>query len=535
MLKGRTLSRREHNLLVRVLADLSRLIPLSFFVIVPFMEFALPFALKLFPNLLPSTFEEKHQKDEKRKQLLKVRLEVVEVLEHTLQARSKDIKQRGESAAPAAAASGVGAASGSSRPVREFIQRMKDGEKATSVDELISVMKKFKDDITLDALSRDQLVSMSQFMGVPSFAPTALLRFQLRTALRKLRNEDKEIMWEGVDTLSQKELQADLRARGLPTLGLTHSQLRESLRDWILLSNQKEIPYSLLILTNMLRFAETRSHYQRRKDQVTKQSEEAELLDAAQNAMCSISEGAIVKALDESKESAPTAQEALELLRREEELVEEERQVQASMEDDVLSESEEEKAAQSERLSKMAPLLDADAVEAAHEERLSREQLGDIAEAVDIMSGTSATAREKEEMQQLEREREAAREEVEAAIQESSDLKALDSSVRRMIEKLREDCAQTDKDLGQTLRSLDLDDDGFMNIEELQAAMEHLSQGKRPDKKAFKKLLAKLDNDGDGQISVKEWRLFMEDMQMTRKDEDEEGEPPAEQRAKASA
>ncbi len=38
------------------------------------MEFALPFAIRIFPNLLPSTFEERHQREEKRKQLLKVRL-----------------------------------------------------------------------------------------------------------------------------------------------------------------------------------------------------------------------------------------------------------------------------------------------------------------------------------------------------------------------------------------------------------------------------------------------------------------------------
>ena len=37
------------------------------------MEFALPFALRIFPNLLPSTFEEKHQKEEKRTKLLKAR------------------------------------------------------------------------------------------------------------------------------------------------------------------------------------------------------------------------------------------------------------------------------------------------------------------------------------------------------------------------------------------------------------------------------------------------------------------------------
>lgn len=68
MAVGRTLSRREHNLLVRVFADIARLVPLSFFVLVPMMEFALPFAIRLFPNLLPSTFEEKHHKAEQHGQ-----------------------------------------------------------------------------------------------------------------------------------------------------------------------------------------------------------------------------------------------------------------------------------------------------------------------------------------------------------------------------------------------------------------------------------------------------------------------------------
>lgn len=32
-------------------------VPFAVFVIVPFMEFSLPFFLKLFPNMLPSTFQ----------------------------------------------------------------------------------------------------------------------------------------------------------------------------------------------------------------------------------------------------------------------------------------------------------------------------------------------------------------------------------------------------------------------------------------------------------------------------------------------
>lgn len=41
--------------------DLFRLVPFLVFVIIPFMELLLPVAVKLFPNMLPSTFESKDQ------------------------------------------------------------------------------------------------------------------------------------------------------------------------------------------------------------------------------------------------------------------------------------------------------------------------------------------------------------------------------------------------------------------------------------------------------------------------------------------
>ena len=43
--------------LIRTTMDIFRLVPFAIFVIVPFMEFLLPVALKLFPNMLPSTFQ----------------------------------------------------------------------------------------------------------------------------------------------------------------------------------------------------------------------------------------------------------------------------------------------------------------------------------------------------------------------------------------------------------------------------------------------------------------------------------------------
>lgn len=59
---GRTLTRRERKQLLRTTIDLFRVIPFMMFIIIPFMEFLLPFAIKLFPSMLPSTFQSKHQK-----------------------------------------------------------------------------------------------------------------------------------------------------------------------------------------------------------------------------------------------------------------------------------------------------------------------------------------------------------------------------------------------------------------------------------------------------------------------------------------
>jgi len=58
--------------LIKTTGDMFRLIPFSVFIIVPFMEFLLPVAIKLFPGMLPSTFQTATEKEDKLKQALKV-------------------------------------------------------------------------------------------------------------------------------------------------------------------------------------------------------------------------------------------------------------------------------------------------------------------------------------------------------------------------------------------------------------------------------------------------------------------------------
>lgn len=73
-LEGSSLTRRERKQMLRTVSDLFRLIPFSMFVLVPFMEFALPLALRLFPNMLPSTYQDSLKAEENMKRELKSRI-----------------------------------------------------------------------------------------------------------------------------------------------------------------------------------------------------------------------------------------------------------------------------------------------------------------------------------------------------------------------------------------------------------------------------------------------------------------------------
>lgn len=608
MLVRRSLTRREHNLLVRVCTDIARLVPLSFFVIVPMMEFALPFAIRIFPNLLPSTFEEKHQKADRNRQLLKVRLEMAQVLEHTLEKRAHQLakakKRREREAAAAANDEAEGRGTGTAFPsyadgrgdaVRDFMIEIREGGRELSTDELLSVMRSFKDNVTLDHLTREQLVEMARFLGLNSYLPTGLLRFQLRGRMRKLRNEDKEIMWESVDSHSFDELRTDLRNRGLPTMALSKPQMIETLNHWLSLSQKKEIPYTLLILTNMLRFAG-----QRELQSVT--AEETDGVDGAQRqpqpttssprqvpepittpgaaavagtAAHELPAGGTdafdVAAAQAALSSIPLAEECtkdaagveveasndekLQSLRREEELIEEERLLAEQKVDPEALASEllerearalddagddeataivasKKKAMKAEKAMKAQAKAKAAAegafegewgealLEEKQEKFLSRDQIVEIAAAVEVMASDSAVARERAEVAQIEEEREALREEIEEAKGESRTVSMLDKRVSSMLAKLKDEIQDTEMTIGEAFRSLDLDRDGMLTHAELVEAIDSLHLSKRPDAAAFRELLETIDVDHDGKVSLADFQILLKEMNEGGHDEE---------------
>nr|XP_020032876.1 LETM1 and EF-hand domain-containing protein 1, mitochondrial [Castor canadensis] len=244
ILNGHTLTRRERRQFLRICADLFRLVPFLVFVVVPFMEFLLPVAVKLFPNMLPSTFETQSIKEERLKKELRVKLELAKFLQDTIE----------EMALKNKAAKG-----GATQDFSTFFQKIRETGERPSNEEIMRFSKLFEDELTMDNLTRPQLVALCKLLELQSIGTNSFLRFQLTMRLRSIKADDKLISEEGVDSLNVKELQAACRARGMRALGVTEDRLRGQLKQWLDLHLHHEIPTSLLILSRAMYLPETLS------------------------------------------------------------------------------------------------------------------------------------------------------------------------------------------------------------------------------------------------------------------------------------
>ncbi|XP_077275797.1 leucine zipper and EF-hand containing transmembrane protein 1 [Temnothorax americanus] len=242
ILHGKELSRREHRLLIKTTGDMFRLIPFSVFIIVPFMEFLLPVAIKLFPGMLPSTFQTATEKEDKLKQALKVKIEMAKFLQKTLDEMSLQSSDHKSEKA---------------KEFAEFFYKIRTTGTIATNEEIMKFCKVFEDEITLDSLSRPQLIALCRVLDVQTLGTTNFLRFLLRMRLRSLTADDKLIEKEGVDTLTRTELQQACRARAMRAYGLPENRLREQLSQWLDLSLIKKVPPSLLLLSRALMIPET--------------------------------------------------------------------------------------------------------------------------------------------------------------------------------------------------------------------------------------------------------------------------------------
>lgn len=235
LIVGYGLSRRETKQLQRTIVDVIRLVPFSMFILVPFAELLLPIALKLFPNLLPSTYESKLDRLKKKNMLSKTRVSASEYIKKTMEESGLKLSKKISEKEREAFVSFFHTISMGKNPTREH---------------LIQVARLFKNDQVLDNLSRTQLVAMAKYMSLRPFGTDSILRYQIRHRLLTIIKDDKAIDYEGVESLTIPELLMACSQRGIKTTDCSPGRLREDLATWLDLRLRQKIPSTLLILSS---------------------------------------------------------------------------------------------------------------------------------------------------------------------------------------------------------------------------------------------------------------------------------------------
>mmetsp|Transcript_18273 Transcript_18273/g.39333 ORF Transcript_18273/g.39333 Transcript_18273/m.39333 type:complete len:828 (+) Transcript_18273:252-2735(+) len=308
-LRGKELTRRERKQLTRTAADLFRLVPMIIIVVIPFLEFALPVLLRLFPNMLPSTYEDKLKKEEELKRRLSVKLELARFLQDTVAEMAVEM-----------AARKAGEDKNRAKDLLEFVKKVRAGEAVENSD-ILRFAQLFNDELTLDNLERVQLVSMCQFVGISPFGTDAFLVSRLRAHLQKVKSDDYEIEKEGLENLTEEELRAACRARGIRALYGEGAVpiMRRHLQDWLDLSLHRGLPSSLLLLSRAFTITAQVKDVAAKKDLAY-----AKLKDTIGVIPEEVVEKVSIEALGETPTGLEGLQKKLELLKREEALIREE-------------------------------------------------------------------------------------------------------------------------------------------------------------------------------------------------------------------
>lgn len=455
IMNGKSLSRRERKQFLRTVADLFRLVPFMVFLIIPFMEFLLPVAIKLFPGMLPSTFEDKKSREDKRRLSAKMRLKMAEFLQDTIEEISVSSQQT-EKANPKL------------KEFARFINKTRTDLDPPSNIDIIKYSKIFEDEITLDNIPYDQLKALCLIMMISPIGTGNFIRFKLRLKLQELKADDQMIRMEGVDALSNEELQNACVQRGMRSVGVTIDRMREGLNQWLELSLDREIPASLLLLSRTLYIQNTNVDEQLK---LTISQFPERLIDEMELKIGAV-EGETVD-----------RQTIIDILKHEEE------QIKSENMEREKEMCEEEKRKQKELLEeKIVP------------NKLFKEELLKVKETLSVS--------EKEKLLEIKEERKEYIEDVEELklvpkiAKENVASSRLGKRIDAILTKVDKSLQKLDDGLVQ---KIDEDEDGIVTTHELSEAISKLQNA--PDEEKTKQLLEIIDDDRDGVIDLNEMRI----------------------------
>ena len=267
-----TLTRRERIQLARTGADMLRLIPFSVFVIVPFLEFLLPFFIKVFPNMLPSTFENQEARKSRLEAISRARKTAHDALHLVLLEVSTSDKQLNIPAKKLANILQESRITTSTQPLKEKMAELSSLLKSNEIS---------AHGFAPETVSSQHLHAICSLLGLAPIrsdksstlpfgriinsklvflGTDALRRYQLRGHLQDIKQDDKLISMEGVESLLPAELVHACQMRGIPTLNQDPSKIEEDhletlkadLQQWLDLTGHYGFPMLLVILSNAL-------------------------------------------------------------------------------------------------------------------------------------------------------------------------------------------------------------------------------------------------------------------------------------------
>ncbi|XP_051168793.1 mitochondrial proton/calcium exchanger protein [Leptopilina boulardi] len=483
VLNGKELSRREHRLLVKTTGDVFRLIPFSVFIIVPFLEILLPIAIKLFPDLLPSTFQTASEKEDKLKKALKVKIEMAKFLQKTLDEMSVQSSDHYSEKA---------------KEFSDFFYKVRSTGSVASNEEIIKFSKVFEDEITLDSLSRQQLIALCRVLDVQTLGTTNFLRFLLRMRLRSLSADDRLIEKEGVASLTRAELQQACRARGMRAYGMPENKLREQMSQWLDLSLVKKVPPSLLLLSRALMVPEATPMSDKLKATIS----------ALPDDVVARTKGAIGE-----KEGKLDHQTNIEIIKIEEKRIEEERQEQKEKEEKesvpqhtVLGSN-----IKTDEITK----TDINVIEQALDS-IGKQDKKMIVEKEELKELKEEMAEYQEDIQELYKMKAESKGQAEIEdIKVSKGAKRLFNKVNKMISKMDAvltELEENEKKVKEKVETLAPEDkshskaaEELVKIDELIAAIKQIQNV--PDEHRLKRIaeiLGKIDDDRDGAIKIED-------------------------------
>lgn len=454
ILQGHKLIRREYRQLLRTSSDIFRLVPFFIILAIPFLELALPLIIKFFPNVLPSTFENVPQKEEKVKKQLKIKIEMAKFLQDMAEKMSINSQNTPKI-----------------QEMKSLFAKANSNETILSAEEVVRACSGLNDEITLENLSRPQLIMLCRFMSINALGTDNFLRHQIRKAFAILKRDDKMISEEGISSLSKEELNSACLARGIDLRG-DDEKMRKELEQWITIQTKHSISPVLLILSRAFSLTPTYGS--------------GAFEDALRETFSTLPKTLLNEAV-----SSDEKEEKIRLISEQEELISSE-----LSQDQVASvNSTKNQCSSSSGINKKDDDLEVE------EEVLSHSELDAISDAVVTLATDKPTKIERDELEQLIRDKY----ELQRKLNPTKDRTALmiEEQVEKLIAKIDAQLSEFEDEIGKRLQIIESSQDGSITEDQL-ATLIQMIRDSPTDYKRLKKAIALFDADGDGKIFIKD-------------------------------